>query len=133
MPAPLFLDMPSRPPVHVPIGARSDAERRADRVASVPSPSRVYGRRWQALRLAYLAQHPLCECGCEMPATVVDHRYPHRGDPALFWAWSNLQAMSKPCHDAKTAREDGGFGNPARPRVRYLARNSWPVNAVLRG
>lgn len=119
--------MPFHPPVHVPPGARSDAQRRAARVASAPSPSRTYGRRWQALRTAYLAQHPLCECGCGMPATVVDHRTPHGGDPTLFWAWSNLQAMTKPCHDRKTAIEDGGFGNPVRARVRHLARASWPV------
>ncbi|WP_260427988.1 hypothetical protein [Burkholderia stagnalis] len=45
---------------------------------------------------------------------MVDHRIPHRGDPALFWDQSNWCAMSKPCHDAKTAREDGGFGNQSR-------------------
>jgi 5-methylcytosine-specific restriction protein A len=45
----------------------------------------------------------------------VDHRVPHRrGDLALFWDRTNWCAMSKPCHDAKTAREDGGFGNATR-------------------
>jgi prophage lambdaSa04, HNH endonuclease family protein len=29
----------------------------------------------------------------------------------LFWDKTNWQAMSKRCHDRKTAREDGGFGN----------------------
>jgi 5-methylcytosine-specific restriction protein A len=29
---------------------------------------------------------------------------------ALFWDNTNWQAMAKECHDAKTAREDGGFG-----------------------
>jgi 5-methylcytosine-specific restriction protein A len=46
-----------------------------------------------------------------MPASVVDHIVPHRGDMALFWDRSNWQAMSKLCHDRKTARENGGFGN----------------------
>ena len=36
---------------------------------------------------------------------------PHQGDQALFWNASNWQALCKRCHDAKTAREDGGFGN----------------------
>ena len=29
-----------------------------------------------------------------------------------MYAWGNLKAMTKPCHDAKTAARDGGFGNP---------------------
>ena len=33
---------------------------------------------------------------------------------ALFWLRSNWQAMAKTCHDKKTAREDGGFGNAKR-------------------
>lgn len=82
--------------------------------AARPSPSRIYGRRWQRLRIAYLAQHPLCECGCGYAATVVDHRTPHLGDPRLLYDWDNLQAMTKACHDRKTAERDGGFGNPAR-------------------
>ena len=58
----------------------------------------------------YLCAHPLCECGCNQPATVVDHQRPHNGDRALMYAWDNLQAMTKPCHDRKTATIDGGFG-----------------------
>jgi len=79
-----------------------------------PSRARFYGRRWQKLRLWYLNHHPLCECGCGRAATVVDHRRPHLGDPALIYDPANLKAMSKPCHDAKTAAQDGGFGNPIR-------------------
>ena len=62
----------------------------------------------------YLDQHPLCECGCGYAATVVDHRRPHDGDLGLLYDWDNLQAMTKPCHDRKTAALDGGFGNPIR-------------------
>jgi 5-methylcytosine-specific restriction protein A len=43
-------------------------------------------------------------------ATEVDHKVPHRGDQDLFWDTSNWQSLCKPCHSAKTAREDGGFG-----------------------
>jgi 5-methylcytosine-specific restriction protein A len=100
--------------VHHPIGVETWADRRAASSAGQPSPSRVYGRRWQKLRAAYLATHPLCECGCGYAATVVDHRKPHRGDAALMYAWTNLEAMTKPCHDRKTAARDGGFGNPVR-------------------
>lgn len=31
-----------------------------------------------------------------------------------MYDWDNLQAMTKPCHDRKTARYDGGFGHPVR-------------------
>jgi 5-methylcytosine-specific restriction enzyme A len=41
---------------------------------------------------------------------VVDHIIPHRGDMTLFWNRKNWQAMSKTCHDKKTATQDGGFG-----------------------
>jgi 5-methylcytosine-specific restriction protein A len=108
--------MPIRRPVHRPAGAQTRDERRAAYDAARLSRSRIYGRRWQKLRAAYLAQNPLCECGCGYAAAVVDHRIPHNGDPALIYAWDNLQAMTKPCHDKKTAGRDGGFGNrPAYP------------------
>ncbi len=29
----------------------------------------------------------------------------------LFWKRDNWQSMGKVCHDTKTAREDGAFGN----------------------
>lgn len=82
------------------------------------SSERGYGGAWRRAREAFLRERPLCECDeCRAgqlrvrPATVVDHRIPHRGDQALFWDRSNWQAMAKECHDRKTAREDGGFGN----------------------
>jgi 5-methylcytosine-specific restriction protein A len=105
--------MPESAPLHRPIGFRSEAQRRAAYDAS-RSQSRTYGRRWQKLRAAFLATHPLCDCGCGHPATVVDHAVPHHGDHALMYAWDNLRAMTKACHDRKTAAHDGGFGNPRR-------------------
>jgi 5-methylcytosine-specific restriction protein A len=46
-----------------------------------------------------------------LPANVVDHIKPHQGDEELFWDRNNWQAMNKICHDKKTVKEDGGFGN----------------------
>lgn len=101
-----------RSPVHQPAGKQSAAERRR---AYDRSKVRHYTkRRWDHLRAAYLATHPLCECGCGRPASVVDHKRPHNGDDTLLYAWDNLQAMTKQCHDRKTAAVDGGFGNPMR-------------------
>lgn len=86
--------------------------------------NRMYDRRWQAASKDFLRRHPLCQCpDCQegrvrvTASSVVDHIVPHKGDIDLFWNESNWQAMSKPCHDKKTATEDGGFGNQRAPRV----------------
>ncbi len=75
---------------------------------------RGYGRDWQAARLSFLAEHPLCvECqrsGRVVAATVVDHKRPHKGDRGLFWDRANWQPLCEHCHNRKTARQDGGFG-----------------------
>lgn len=77
--------------------------------------SRGYGAQWRRARAAFLVRHPLCrDCeksGRVTAATVVDHITPHRGDMRLFWQSENWQPLCAPCHSAKTAREDGGFGN----------------------
>lgn len=78
---------------------------------------RGYGSRWQRYREWFLSQpeNALCRI-CERKrgkvtaATVVDHIIPHKGDYNLFWDPDNHQPACKPCHDAKTASEDGGFG-----------------------
>lgn len=78
---------------------------------------RGYNYKWTKARKVFLAQHPVCECpeckasGHPLPANVVDHIIPHRGNQNLFWDENNWQAMNKRCHDKKTARENGGFGN----------------------
>jgi len=78
--------------------------------------ARTFHQGAQRARTAFLRDHPLCtgracvENGRVTPATVVDHKTPHRGDMALFWDRSNWQSLCKTCHDRKTATEDGGFG-----------------------
>lgn len=77
------------------------------------SAQRGYDKAWQTLRLEYLAQHPFCECedhqGKDERALsrVVDHRISIRERPELRLEWSNLRAMTKPCHDRHTARTQG--------------------------
>lgn len=81
--------------------------------------SRGYDSKWRKYRIAFLAKHPLCvECqkiGIVRAATVVDHITPHKGNKILFWDKNNHQPLCASCHSAKTAREDGGWGN-ARKR-----------------
>lgn len=107
--------MPTRPKTHRPIkyaGAtvRAPEQRRT-------SAQRGYGYKWQQARQGFLARHPLCvTCSARSivrAATEVDHRVPHKGDMNLFWDRDNWQSLCKPCHSAKTAREDGGFGRNA--------------------
>lgn len=119
---------PFRPCVHPGCGAlvqgkepycpeHLKARRRRENEARPTTAQRGYSSRWRKAREAYLRAHPLCMCdqcaalGRVLPATVVDHVVPHRGDQRLFWDQRNWQAMSKPCHDRKTATHDGGFGN----------------------
>jgi len=110
--------------------AHKRAERKKVESRRESSTKRGYGYKWQQARAGYLRSHPLCvrhEARGELvQATVVDHKVPHKLDDAmssgdatritkaqaLFWDHDNWQSLCKPCHDEKTAREDGAFGNP---------------------
>jgi 5-methylcytosine-specific restriction endonuclease McrA len=81
---------------------------RADKQTS--STQRGYGYAWQKARAGHLRNNPLCVyCqreGRVEPATVVDHKVPHRGDQTLFWDRSNWQSLCKPHHDGQKQREE---------------------------
>lgn len=74
------------------------------------STQRGYGYRWQKERERYLMSNPLCGyCQAEgrvEPATVVDHKIPHRGDQALFWDRSNWQPLCASCHSSVKQAEE---------------------------
>jgi 5-methylcytosine-specific restriction protein A len=115
--------MPQRPRTFSPFPANGSAgtSQRTNRPYKQERPSaakRGYGRAWQTASKAYLRAHPVCAIhgsSCTIEATCVDHVKPHRGDHDFFWDRSNWQAACKSCHDAKTAKEDGGFGRPPQP------------------
>ena len=69
-----------------------------------------WSAKWKRLRQEVLHAQPMCQgkpCkGKATEATVVDHIVPHRGDSALFWKRSNLQALCRPCHDSWKRRQD---------------------------
>lgn len=105
--------MPRKPGTHKPSGPITKRHGDYDTFRGTAA-QRGYNSRWRKARLTYLGSNPLC-AHCEaqgriVPATEVDHITPHRGDQALFWDTDNWQPLCKPCHSAKTAREDGGFG-----------------------
>lgn len=74
------------------------------------SAERGYGYAWQKAREAYLKKHPLCkmhaDLGRVVPASVVDHVDPHRGDMVKFWDSGNWQSLCKPCHDVAKQRQE---------------------------
>lgn len=74
------------------------------------SGQRGYNYKWQQAREGFLAKHPLCVyCqreGRVMPATVVDHSVPHRGDMAVFWDSSLWQSLCASCHSSEAQKRD---------------------------
>lgn len=83
---------------------------------------RGYDAEWKKHRDQFLKEHPLCvECsrkGYVMPATVVDHIIPHKGDKVLFWDKKNWQPLCETHHNIKTASEDRGSWSPVTKQVK---------------
>lgn len=74
-------------------------------------------KRWKDLRLEvlerdnYICQRTGIVCAGTSPAPdspVVNHKTPHRGDPALFWDKDNLETVSKAVHDTIIQAEEQG-------------------------
>lgn len=85
------------------------------RTSDQNSTDRGYTYAWKKARAAYLAVNPICVF-CQRkdliePATVVDHKIPHRGDQTLFWDRDNWQSLCKPCHDGEKQRQENGLGS----------------------
>ena len=89
-----------------------DKHKRTDRASA---SKKGYNSSWRKAAQNYLLNNPLCKsCLNEnrlIQSEVVDHIKPHKGDYDLFWNVDNWQALCKRCHDKKTAKNDGGFGN----------------------
>lgn len=81
-------------------------QRKADADKRRPTASdRGYGQSWREARDAHLAAHPNC-VRCGRPATLVDHRIPHRGDMKLFWRRDLWDSMCTSCHSRWKQREE---------------------------
>lgn len=106
------------------------------------STAKGYDYRWQQARADWLRNNPLCVfClagGRAVPASVVDHKTPHRLSEArasgnadaikaaqkLFWSRRNWQSLCDTCHSSTKQRmEKSGrvvgcdaSGLPADPR-----------------
>ena len=100
--------MPVMPPTFRPPHRQTEQARKADVDRWRGSAaSRGYDRRWRKIRATVLADEPLCRmcsaAGRVTAATEVDHIDGN--------AWnrdrSNLRPLCKPCHSARTARDQG--------------------------
>jgi 5-methylcytosine-specific restriction protein A len=90
--------------------AHKDKANKAEQERRGTSSQRGYGRCWQRLRLLVLARDPVCRHpGCTELATDADHIVPRSQGGAD--SLGNLQGLCHAHHSAKTAKEDGGFGN----------------------
>lgn len=89
-----------------------DRERRAKLDAERGSAARRgYDAEWRRVRSEHLRMEPLCRfCkkeGRVREATVVDHITTISERPDLRLDHANLRSLCKPCHDARTARDQG--------------------------
>ena len=68
------------------------------------------------IRPQKLRRDPLCEDCLEVGLTVIATEVDHVDGDEWNNADENHRSLCKPCHSAKTARENGSFGNPTTPR-----------------
>lgn len=81
-----------------------------------PSSQRGYGGDWPRVRREFLAAHPQCSAhGCPEPSTEADHIVPYR--ISRSHDWSNLQALCKQHHSAKTMRQSVAIRAATTQRV----------------
>jgi 5-methylcytosine-specific restriction enzyme A len=82
--------------------------------------------RWRRIRRMHLQQEPLCRMclrkGLAVPADVVDHIEPHKGDWNRFLT-GPFQSLCKRCHDIEKAYMDRHDG---RPRL-TIGPDGWPI------
>jgi 5-methylcytosine-specific restriction protein A len=74
--------------------------------------------RWKNdLRPAVLRKFPICTVCNRAPATIAHHIRDHKGILSLFFDFTNLTGLCKPCHDAiGESKTTTGSGNPSNDR-----------------
>jgi hypothetical protein len=91
---------------------KAEAERSRFRDATQPWRAWYKTARWRQIRAAQLREHRLCrmcmEAGQITQATVCDHRMPHRGDEARFWA-GPFDSLCKAHHDSTKQAEEAAM------------------------
>lgn len=96
--------------------------------------TRGYGSEWDKIRKLVIARdkglcQPCLRAGRVTASRAVDHITPKAQAEKLRWTQAktdhpdNLQCICQPCHDAKTAKENG---QTYRPKVQ-IGEDGWPV------
>ena len=95
-------------------------QRRRQDVGRPTATERGYGWQWRQLRNAVIARDPICTVCCRVPSTDADHIIPRAqgGQDTM----ENLRGRCHSCHSSKTAKRDGGFGNPVKRSGLVVAR-----------
>jgi 5-methylcytosine-specific restriction endonuclease McrA len=106
---------------------------RTSRRRSGSRDPRYSSARWLRETRAFIALHPLCQCGfdCMQPSEVVDHHLPVKEHDDLFWDRSNWRALADRCHRLKSRFEQGERGELAPvqhtgPRVKGCDVRGYP-------
>lgn len=81
------------------------------RQGKATAAARGYDHQWRVARLEHLRVNPWCKRCAEhgrlyVPAVVVDHIRPHRGDMQLFWDRTNWQGLCKRCHSKHKQQQE---------------------------
>ncbi|HZK89764.1 MAG TPA: HNH endonuclease signature motif containing protein [Stellaceae bacterium] len=108
--------MPQRAPIHRQPGWRP----RGYDIQRGSAASRGYDRAWTKVRNAFIKAHPLCQhCeakGLVVAASEVDHVIPIPVDPSRRLDPTNLSAICRSCHRAKTAADQRQWYGSVRVR-----------------
>lgn len=106
---------------------RDESRKAADRKRAEQKPFRKWyaSKAWKLRRARQLNAVPYCEpckrAGRSRPATVANHKVPHRGDRHLFFD-GELESTCKECHDSAIQRAElEGFS-------REVDADGWPVD-----
>ncbi len=104
-----------------------DTRKAADAKRRTTQPWRrwYYTKTWKKRRADQLARIPWCEpckrLGKSRPATVANHKTPHRGNRELFFK-GPIESACKNCHDQAIQREEReGFS-------REIDAEGWPTD-----
>lgn len=107
--------MPKRPPQHRHRlwKPREETRREYDK-ARAKEHNQIYDRGWQALRKAFVQDHPLCR-HCEAEGMIVagqdvDHIIPVRIAPERRLDVTNCQHLCKRHHSLKSAEDRAKYG-----------------------
>lgn len=93
----------------------------------MPGDPFYWSKPWRALRARTLRDNPVCQSpACRLPSSHVDHIQTRRQAPKRELDPTNVMAFCASCHNAKTARHDGGYGNARKAPVERDA-DGWPV------